>query len=293
MQPDFAESGGGYDDFAGAPAPALDVAAEEEAIARNTAGDGQSEGPAAGERIVIKTANMSIAVEDPALDLDEVMQMAEEMGGFVVSSNLYYYTLESGIEVPQADVTIRVPSARFDEALTLIKAGVGQVLSEAVEGQDVTQDYTDLQSRLKNLEAAEAELQRIMEEATDTEDVLNVYNQLIYIREQIEVIQGRINYYETSAAFSAISVRIYADEAVQPLTIGGWEPAGVAKEAVQALINTLKSIADAAIWIVLYLLPVALVIFLPLRLVWAGVKRLRKPKKAAQAPAEEAAAADE
>ncbi len=232
--------------------------------------------PAAIDRLVIKNGDLSIAVEDPETKLSAVMTMAEEMGGFVVSSSHYFRTLESGAEVPQADVTIRIPAERFDEVLTLIKEGVGQVLSESVSGEDVTQQYVDLQSRLTNLEAAEAELQRIMEEATDTEDVLNVYNQLIYIREQIEVIKGQINYFEQSAAFSAVHVSIIADAAVQPLTIGGWEPGGVAKDAIQALINTLKAIADAAIWIVLYILPTVLIIFIPLRLIWAGYKRLRK-----------------
>jgi hypothetical protein len=238
------------------------------------------------ERLVIKNGELSIAVEDPEADLADVMSMAEEMGGFVVSSSLYFRTLESGAEVPQADVTIRVPADRFDEALNRIKDGVGQVLRESVTGEDVTQEYTDLQSRLTNLEAAEAELQRIMEEATDTEDVLNVYNQLIFIREQIEVIKGRITYFEQSAAFSAIYVSIVADEAVQPLTIGGWEPIGVAKDAIQALINTLQAITKALIWIVLWVLPVMLVIFIPLRLAWVGWKRMRR-RNGARAEQEE------
>jgi hypothetical protein len=232
------------------------------------------------ERLVIKNGDVAIAVADPEAKLSDVMSMAEEMGGFVVSSSLYFRTLESGAEVPQADVTIRIPAEQFDAAINLIKEGVGQVLSESVTGEDVTQQYVDLQSRLTNLEAAEAELQRIMEEATDTEDVLNVYNQLIYIREQIEVIQGQINYFEQSAAFSAIRVSILADAAVQPLTIGGWEPVGVAKDAIQALINTLKGIAEALIWIVLWILPVLLIIYILLRLVWVGWKRLRMRKPA-------------
>ena len=268
----FGESGGGFDG---------DAAAEPAAgIARDTAESGVTgvDGNTI-DRLVIKNGELSIAVEDPEDNLADVMTMAEEMGGFVVSSRLYFRTLDSGLEVPQAEVTIRVPADRFDEALNQIKEGVGQVLSEAVTGDDVTQEYTDLQSRLNNLLAAEAELTRIMEEAQDTEDVLNVYNQLIYIREQIEVIQGRINYFEQSAAFSAIYVSIFADEAVQPLTIGGWEPAGVAKDAIQALINTLKGIGEAAIWIFLWFLPTLLVLFIPLRLAWAGFKRLRKRNK--------------
>jgi hypothetical protein len=91
----------------------------------------------------------------------------------------------------------------------------------------VTSEYTDLESRLGNLEAAEEQLTRIMESAVKTEDVLNVYNQLVQTREQIEVIKGQMKYYEQSAAMSAVSVELIPNEAVQPLSIGGWQPVGV------------------------------------------------------------------
>jgi hypothetical protein len=218
------------------------------------------------ERLVIKNADLTIVVKNPAQTMDAISRMAEEMGGFVVSSNLYQTVLESGVEVPRASITIRVPVERLSEALAQIKSGAGQVLSENISGQDVTQEYTDLQSRLRNLEQAEAQLSEIMASATETEDVLRVYSELNRVREQIEVLKGQIQYYEQSAALSAISVDIIADAAVQPLTIGGWQPVGVAKDAIQALINTLKFLANVA--------PVALVIYLPARGIWLLVCRL-------------------
>ncbi len=243
-----------------------------------TSGSGESANPA-GERIVIKNATLSIAVENPAINLDAITALADEFGGFVVSSNLYNTTLANGAEVPQANITIRVPAERLDEALTRIKSGAGEILSESVSGQDVTREYTDLQSRLTNLQEAETQLQAIMDDANRTEDVINVFNQLTYYREQIEIVKGQIQYYETSAAFSAISVDILADAAVQPLTIGGWEPAGVAKDAIQALINTLQGLVDVTIWLALYILPVALVLLIPLRLIWVAIKRWRKSRR--------------
>lgn len=234
------------------------------------------------ERMVIKDANLSIVVEEPSLSMDAIAEMAEEMGGFVVSSNLYETQTERGVKVPQARITIRVPSQRLNEALEQIKSGAGRVLSENVSGQDVTREYTDLASRLRNLESAEEQLAEILDEARDTEDVLNIYNRLVEVREEIEVIKGQMQYYEQSAALSAISVDIQANEAVQPLTIGGWQPVGVAKRAIQALINTLKFLGNAAIWLGLYLVPVVLILYLPVRWLWKGLKRLfgsRKSKK--------------
>jgi len=231
------------------------------------------------ERLVIKNAELAIITIDPAQSMNEISKMAESMEGFVVSSNLYQRTLNNGAKVPQANITIRVPVERLDEALEQIKAAAVEVESENTSGQDVTQEYTDLQSQLRNLEAAEAQLTEIMQEATRTEDVLAIYNELVNKREQIEVIKGRIQYYEQAAALSKIDVSIMADEAVQPIQVGGWQPSGVAKEAIEALIEALQFLANAGIWFVLCVLPVGLIIGLPLFFAGRFVVRSRKRRK--------------
>lgn len=240
-------------------------------------------------RMVIKNATLSIVVEEPGMSIETISKMAADMGGFVVSSNLYRIEVEGGLEVPQASITIRVPFDKLDQALVEIKSGAGQILSENISGQDVTQEYTDLESRLKNLERAETQLDEIMKQAYKTEDVLSVYNRLVEVQEQIELIKGQMKYYEQSAALSAISINIQANEAVQPLKIGNWQPVGVAKRAIQALINTLQFIANMLIWIGLYILPVVLILFFPVRWIWRWMKKLslrrkekREQKKAAK-----------
>lgn len=279
---------GGEAEFAPGAAPEpMEAMAEEVVELGSRAADSVSNLPQATERIVIKDANLSIVVDEPGESMDQIAQMADEMGGFVVSSNLYQTTLESGVEVPRASIVIRVPADRLNEALNLIEANATQVLSRNESGEDVTQDYTDLQSRLRNLEDAEVQLREIMASASKTEDVINVFNQLTSIREQIEVIKGRIQFYEQSAAFSAISVDLLANEAVQPLTIGGWQPVGVAKDAIQALINTLKFLASAAIWIALWVLPTALILLIPLGLIWRGIRRWRRRRAEAAPPPSE------
>ncbi len=233
-------------------------------------------------RMVIKNASLSIVVEEPGATLDAISDLAADLGGFVVTSNLYRIQVDGGLEVPQANITIRVPVEKLDQALADIKSGAGQILNENISGQDVTQEYTDLESRLRNLENAEQQLTKIMEQAYETEDVLSVYNRLVEVQEQIELLKGQMQYYSQSASLSAISVNIQANEAVQPLKIGNWQPVGVAKRAIQALINTLEFIANILIWIVLYILPVVLVLYFPVRWIWKGLKRLfarRKKKK--------------
>jgi hypothetical protein len=263
------------------PAPA-EVARESEGGTSQTIANLPAQ---SAERLVIKNASLSIVVVDPPQAMDEIVRMAEELGGFVVTANLYKEQLSSGVEVPRASVTVRVPAERLDEALRRIREQSNQdPLQESINSQDVTSEYVDLRSRLSNLEAAEAELKEIMQEATKTEDVLAVYNQLVSIREQIEVIKGQIKYYEESAALSAISVELIADKAVQPIEIGGWQPKGVIKDAVETLIRSLQFLVNALIWIIIYILPVLAILFVifvlpPLLLIRAWLRR-RKRKAA-------------
>ena len=273
--------GGGYDEEL-AMEREYNEASTSVGVADSTAGESVP-------RMVIKNADLSIVVEDPIQKMDAIMEMAEEMGGFVVNSNVWQNTLNSGARVPHASITIRIPAERLDEALDYIKTGVGEILSENVSGQDVTREYTDLRSRLRNLEAAEAQLQEIMDEARETEDVLQVYNNLVNVREQIEVIKGQMQYYEQAAALSAVSVDISGDEEARPLQIGGWQPVGVAKDAIETLVNTLQWLGEAAIWAILCVLPIGVIVGIPLFFAGRYVQRLRKRRKAEKADEKQAA----
>ncbi|MBI5668314.1 MAG: DUF4349 domain-containing protein [Chloroflexi bacterium] len=235
--------------------------------------------PAAGQsapedkRIILKTANLSIVVDDPTATLSRITVLAEEMGGWVVSSQTSRVALASGGEVQRGTITVRVPAERLDEALASIKSGVVSVNSENVAGQDVTQDYTDLTSRLTNLEAAEKQLRTIMDNAQTTQDVLTVYNELVRVRGEIETTRGRIQYYDQAAAFSAITVEVIPTAIEAPIQIAGWSPGRTAEQALAALINTLRVLADVLITVVIVGVPLALIIGLPLGLMFRALRR--------------------
>ncbi len=282
--PTTSERGFADGESTGGAAPGAPQAApQEEGPVSNSSYSGQV--PEV-RRLVITNASLSLAVEDPEAAMIRIAAMVEGMGGFVVSSRLSQVPLESGAEVPQVSMTVRVPAERLDEALDKIKEETDRpILSENTDSQDVTKEYTDLDSRLRNLEAAEAQLQKIMEDATDTENVLQVYNELKNVREQIEVIKGQMQYYEQSAALSAISVDLMANEAIQPLSIGGWQPGGVARDAIQALINGVKVLANIAIWVVLFVLPMLLLVASPFVVLFFLLRRRGRAKPRPPAPA--------
>ncbi len=253
------------------PAPAAPEAVyEQSAAASNEAGVSAT----SVDRIVIQNADLVIVVSDVKERMENIQVMAQQMGGFVVSSNIYQSYTSDYVEVPEAQIVIRVPAEQLDEALEQIKKNVVEVQNENRSGQDVTAEYVDLQSRLKNYESAEAQLEEIMDNATKTEDVVSVFNQLVYYREQIELVKGQMKYYEEAAALSAISIRIVAEETVKPVMIGKWEPQGVALEAVQDLVNFLKGFVDFLIRFVIFILPVLIFIFIPVYLVFIGARAL-------------------
>jgi len=223
------------------------------------------------ERMVIQNADLAIVVTDPKARMQEIADLATSMGGFVVSSNIYttYYGPNSS-EAPEATIVVRIPSDKLDNALEAIKKDAVDIQYENRSGQDVTNVYVDLQSQLKAKQAAEKKLLEILDQANETEDVLAVYSQLQIIQSEIEVLKGQIKYYDESVALSAVSVRLIADETVQPVEIGGWKLDGAANDAIQNLINFTQGFTRFLIQLVLFLLPALILIAIPMVLVFLG-----------------------
>jgi len=266
--------------------PEYEMAFEEPSMSPEERGMPSGVGEAAKtiERMVIYNADMSIAVENPEETMQTIIDMAEEAGGFVVSSNLFRTQTDRG-SLPRANLTVRVPAERLNAIMADIKELTPNpredVLSENVSGQDVTAEYTDLSSRLRNLEAAEQALVQLMEQAQDPQDVLDVFSELTYYRGEIEIVKGRMRYLEESAALSALSLEIIAKRSLQPIEIVGWQPQGTAKNAIEALIDAAQFLVDAVIWFGIFCLP----FLIPLGVVvyfLVGYFRKRKAQKKAE-----------
>ncbi len=256
-----------------APAPAFDSA--------------NSTGQPAQERLVIENADLAIVVKDPKARMEEISNLAREYGGFVVSSNLYQSYSSMGQEVPEASIVIRVPSEKLDEALTRIKKGAVDVTYENRSGQDVTSQYVDLQAQLKAKQAAEAQLLEIMDQAVRAEDVLAIYLQVQTVQTQIEQLKGQIKYLEESAALSAISVRLVAEEGTQPIEVGPWTLEGTAKDAIQDLIRFFQGFVEFLTRFVLFTLPALILIAIPLYLVFLGGRAVYRRFRKSQVTVEE------
>jgi hypothetical protein len=262
---------------AGAPVLAVPAQSAESFTANSSSDTSQAAGSTSADQLVIKNANLSIVVDDPHTAMIKVEDMAIGLGGYVVNSSESQYSTATGSNYSQVDMTLRVPVAQLDNALAQIRALVKDaktdIVTENITGQDVTGTVVDLQSRLRNYQSAADKLNEFLSQAKSTDDTMKVFNQLMTVQEQIDLLQGQIKYYTESAQFSAIAVSIQAKVAIQPVTVAGWQPEGIARDAVQALINFAQWLANVLIWFGLFCLPILVVLGLPLWFTWRSMKK--------------------
>lgn len=232
------------------------------------------------ERMIIWTGDVSLIVKDAEESLGKVEALAKDLGGYVVNSSSWYQD-----DQLRARLTIRVPAGEFDAAMARLKELAIRVENRNISTQDVTEEYTDLNARLGNLEATETELLELLTEVRErtskAEDVLAVYREITNIRSQIEQLKGRMQYLEKMTAMATINVELIPDELAKPIVVAGWRPTGTAANALRTLVRTLQRIVDAALWLIIYVLPTLAVIAIPFFILWAIWRRWRKKRKAA------------
>ncbi|HKP52267.1 MAG TPA: DUF4349 domain-containing protein [Chloroflexia bacterium] len=217
------------------------------------------------DRMIVRTANLQIKVKDVGASLDEVRGIAGARGGFVTQTDSHQdgdYTV--------ATITLQVPAPEFDGVVSqLRKMGVKPV-QETVSSSDVTEEYTDLQSQLRNLEATEQRILALMGKTTQIDDVLTLDRELRQIRGEIERVQGRLNFLGKRAEMSTITVSLLPETApiaeVKPAD--GWDPAQVALQAWNASLDLLAGVGKIVISASVFLwwaVPVLLAIWLIMR----------------------------
>lgn len=231
--------------------------------------------PPAEERLIIRTGDLSLLVEDTEESLAKIEALALELGGFVVNSNSWKVN-----DALHATITIRVPAESFDEARRRLKEGALEVQSENTSAQDVTEEYVDLEARLTYLEETEEELRELLDSARErgekAEGILAIYRELSNIGIQVEQTKGRMQYLERSAAMSALTVTLTPKEEVQVVE-PGWDWLRTVRESLRDLVKALQLLADIATRFIITLLPILIIIALPFALLgWLVVWLLRR-----------------
>ena len=170
--------------------------------------------PELGEtRMIVRTAEIALVVNDVAIALDRVADLAENLGGYVVSSKRWKEE-----ERLVGIITIRVPAEDFGDVMESLRRLAADVTHEETSAKDVTEEYVDLSAKLHNLEATEEQYLRLMEKAEKVEDILAIQRELSKTRGEIEQTKGRMQYLERTSATSLIRVQLNQAELDARLT---------------------------------------------------------------------------
>lgn len=208
------------------------------------------------QRKVIRNGSLELLIKKAEETAENIKVLAERLEGFVQYSQIYEVTTE----IKSGTVTIRVPANKFNEAVSEIKKLAVKVESESVNASDVTEQFVDLEARLKNLRAEEEQYLQILKRAVTVEDTLKVTQYLSSVRSQIEQIQGQLQYLSRQVDMSSITVSLTEEADVEVFGIR-WRPLFVIKQSFRNMLTNLTKYADAMI---------GFIFNIPVLLFWLG-----------------------
>lgn len=233
------------------------------------------------DRKIIRNGELTLETESPTEGLRKITVAAESHGGFVVTSEFKQNPVSAGTK-PSQNVTVvaRVPSSQFAAALDQIRNAGERVVQEKVSGQDVSEEYLDVEARLRNKKALEGQFLEIMKQARKVQDALDVQTQLADVRTEIERLEGRRRFLENQAALSTITTTLQMPQPIIAATTAGF--GATIKQAFGDAVDTAASIVLFVIQAVIVLVPIAFFFGLPLWLIWRVLRRrvlfFRKPE---------------
>lgn len=227
--------------IASAPAPAVAPQGSRLTYDEITAG-----GESSIDRKIVRTASLTIQVNDISQALDDIAALAAGFEGYVVSSS---QRADDDDNTASGQISIRVPATQYDAALQKLRELAVKVVYENSNSQDVTEQYTDLQAQLRNYEATEAQYLELLKKAENVKDMLEVQEALSNVRGNIERVKGRIQYLERTSETSLIQVSLTK---VKPIGESTWDVPGILKGAVDGLIAFGNVLLTILIWLLVF-----------------------------------------
>ena len=224
------------------------------------------------DRKIIRNGELTLETEAPTDALRKITAVAESHGGFVVTSAFKQNPVASG-EKPNQSVTVvaRVPAPQFASALEQIRATGERVIQEKITGQDISEEYLDVEARLKNKKALEGQFLEIMKQARKVEEALDVQSQLADVRTEIERLEGRRRFLENQAALSTITTTLQMPQPIIATTTTGFGT--TIKQAFGDAVDMAASIVLFVIQAVIVLVPILFFFGLPIWVLWRVIRR--------------------
>lgn len=230
-------------------------------------------------RKVIYNAGMVLVVRDTEATARQVAELATSLGGYVADMNGY----RGSDNILRYTITLRVPAEQFEAARAALRGLAVRVENETLNTNDVTDQYYDLEARLRVLRATENELLDLLRETRErggkVEDIMAIYRELTSVQGQIESLQGQLNRLEKLVALSTITVELRPYELVVPVTTEEWTPLQTVRESFGTLVQVLRGLADLLIRLVIIVVPVLLILAVPVILVLLVLRAVIRRRK--------------
>jgi len=224
-------------------------------------------------RMIIHQAKLQVNVEKLETAQANITKKVEEYGGYIVESNVY----QEDDETNSGKMIVRIPEKHFQPFLQDAEGEATKILERNVTGQDVTEQYVDLESRVKSKRAVEARLLEFMGNAKKTDDLLKISTDLAKVQEEIEVMVGKMNYLENQTSFSTIELLMYENRIVVPAIdskeLNTWEKT---KKQLATSTNSLLATGSALIVFFIGNLPVLVILAAIGLVVYLIMKRWRR-----------------
>lgn len=236
---------------------------------------------ASAGRLIIKNADLKLLVADTDVAIDRTTQLVGDLGGYIISSRVWYQGYYE-FNLKYATLTIGMPVDQFERALTRLRALSVKVLDETASGEDVTDQFVDLQSQLTNLEATRERIKSFLEDAKTVDEALRINQQLSDIEGQIEQIKGQMNYLKDRSAYSTITVNFEPEQPeivstpTPTPTPSAWNPGRTFNNATKTVTTAYQGIIEFLIWFFVVIVPI---LALPFLIVWGLWKLLRRKPK--------------
>ena len=231
----------------------------------------------AADRKIIRNADITMEVESTTDAQHQVTTIAESHGGFVVTSEAKQReNIDPSKRTVDIKLVARIPADRFGVALDQIKKLAGNLPEANVNGQDVTEDFIDLEARIKTQKALELQFLDIMKQADTVQEAMEVQRQIAGVRTDIEKLEWRKRFLENRSSLSTITVNIQAPKVIAV------NPTGVGHSVRDAVSDSLELATGMFVFFVrtvIVMMPILIFVVLPaglvLRYAWRRAKRIR------------------
>ncbi len=233
--------------------------------------------------MIIKNGDIKLQVEDTDVAIDRATQIVGDAGGYIVSTRVWYQPYDDGKNYKYATLTIGVPVLQFEKTLSKLRGLALKVLDESASGDDVTNQFVDLQSQLTNLEATRDRIKTFLDQAKTVDEALRINQELSNVEAQIEQIKGQMNYLQDRSAYSTITINLEPKlpEIATPTptptaTPQAWKPGETFTNAKQTVTSAYQGIVDFLIWFFVVIVPI---LAPPALIIWGVWKLLRRKNK--------------